>query len=164
MNPLTWQMPKILVYVALFCIVFLRASATYWLGRGIIAGLSRNTRVKAQMDSAHYQRAAGLIDRYGAPVVSLCFLTVGFQTVVLLAAGASKMSLKRFVPALAVGSVFWALLYGTVGFVGLGLWWQAFQGNPIVTVAGTITVAALIVGYVLRAKKAGQQVTDTAAK
>ena len=48
-NPLEWEMPKLLVYALLFCIVFSRASATYALGRGLIAGASRvKTTAKMQ--------------------------------------------------------------------------------------------------------------------
>ena len=38
-NPLAWDAPKLVVYAALFCIVFIRAGATYAAGRGLIAGM-----------------------------------------------------------------------------------------------------------------------------
>lgn len=51
MNPLTWDAPKIVVYLALFCIVFCRSQATYWIGRGLIVGLS-HSRLVARMTGA----------------------------------------------------------------------------------------------------------------
>ena len=103
MNPLEWEMPKLLVYATLFCIVFSRAAATYAVGRGLIAGASR-MRMTAKMQGARYRQACELVARFGAPVVSLCFLTVGFQTMVLLASGGLRMPLRKFLSALAVGS------------------------------------------------------------
>jgi membrane protein DedA with SNARE-associated domain len=46
------------------------------------------------------------------------FLTVGFQTLINLAAGVTRMSLRHYLPAVVVGSVMWAFVYATIGFVG----------------------------------------------
>ncbi len=140
MNPLEWDMPKLLVYAVLFCIVFLRASATYALGRGLIAGASR-VKATAKMQGERYQHASRLVERYGAPVISVCFLTVGLQTMVLLAAGGLRMPLRRFLPALGVGSVLWALLYGTVGFVGFRALQMVWEFSPLLC---SIVLCALV--------------------
>lgn len=116
MNPLDWDAPRTLVYLALFVIVMCRANATYWVGR---LG-SRLTRVRLAKWTARpsFQRASRLLARHGAPLVAGCFLTVGLQTMVLLAAGIARMELRRFLPAVIIGCALWALLYGTIGFVG----------------------------------------------
>lgn len=148
MSPLEWDAPKLVVYAALFCIVFIRASATYAVGRGLIAGVSRS-RFAARMQGPRYRRATHLVSHYGAPVVALCFLTVGFQSLVLLAAGGLRMPLRRFIPALAAGAVMWAAFYGTVGFVGLELWLAAYRLSPLLAVGGTTALVAGVVGFLL---------------
>lgn len=163
MNPLQWDAPKIVVIAGLFCIVFLRASATYAIGRGLIAGMT-HTRFAAKMQGPRYQRATGLVSRYGAPVVAICFLTVGFQTLILLAAGGLKMALSRFIPALVVGSTLWALLYGTVGFVGFELWLALYHFSPLLAIGGSVALVVLVVGFVLwRRIRRQEQVSDAPA-
>lgn len=156
MNPLAWNAPKVVVYAALFCIVFLRASATYAAGRGLITGMS-HTRFATRIQNPRYQQATELVARYGAPVVAVCFLTVGFQSLVLLAAGGLRMPLRRFVPALVVGSTLWALLYGTVGFVGFELWLALFRFSPPLAVGGSAVVVITIVMLVLRGRVRKQE-------
>lgn len=148
LNPMTWDAPKWIVFVALFCIVSPRATATYAIGRGLVAGAAR-TRFAARMQGPGYQRATQLVARYGAPVVSLSFLTVGLQSAVLLAAGGLKMPWRRFIPGLIVGSMLWALLYGTVGFVGFELWTALYRFSPTLAVGGTVLVVAGLIGFIM---------------
>ena len=163
MNPLEWEMPKLLVYATLFCIVFSRAAATYAVGRGLIAGASR-MRMTAKMQGARYRQACELVARFGAPVVSLCFLTVGFQTLVLLASGGLRMPLRKFLPALAVGSVLWALLYGTVGFVGFHALRVVWEFSPLLCAIAVCLLLAASIGYVLyrriRSRESAHSKTD----
>lgn len=147
-NPLEWDMPKLLIYATLFCIVFSRASATYALGRGLIAGASR-VKATAKMQGERYRQACRLIARYGAPVVSLCFLTVGFQTMVLLASGGLRMPLRKFLPALAAGSIMWSALYGTVGFVGFHALRVVWEFSPLLCSLVLCALVAGLTGYVL---------------
>ena len=118
MDPTQWNVPYPLVVAALFVIVMLRANGTYWLGRAASAG-ARHTRMAKVMDSPGYLRATQRIDAYGPPVISLSFLTIGFQTLANLAAGATRMSLRHYLPAATIGSVLWAFLYATLGTVGV---------------------------------------------
>ena len=163
MNPLEWEMPKLLVYATQFCIVFSRAAATYAVGRGLIAGASR-MRMTAKMQGARYRQACELVARFGAPVVSLCFLTVGFQTMVLLASGGLRMPLRKFLPALAVGSVLWALLYGTVGFVGFHALRVVWEFSPLLCAIAVCLLLAASIGYVLyrriRSRESAHSKTD----
>lgn len=155
-NPMSWDAPKIIIFAALFCIVFPRAAATYAIGRGVIAGMAR-TRFATKMQGPAYQRATELVARYGAPIVAVSFLTVGFQSLALLAAGGLRMPLRRFAPGLIVGSMLWALLYGTVGFVGFELWLMAYRFSPWLAVGGTVLVVLALVSFIVYRHRRGRQ-------
>lgn len=154
LNPMEWDAPYLVIVAALFVIVFLRANATYWLGRLIGHGAER-TRARRMMGSPGYLRAVERLNQWGPPVIAVSFLTIGFQTLVNLAAGAMKMSMLRYLPALTVGCVIWAFLYGTVGYVGfesLSLLWDR---NPaLALVLGVASAAALAVFIAWRVRAA----------
>lgn len=149
MDPTQWHVPFAVVVAALFVIVMARANATYWLGRAAANGLHR-TRVGRLMDSAGYQRAVQQINRWGAPAVSLSFLTVGVQTLINLAAGGTRMPLRRYLPAVTLGSLIWAFMYGTVGFVGVDALVRLYRVSPVLAISGTLALAAILAVYLLR--------------
>ena len=122
-----WPYP--VAVVVLFVIVLLRAGGTYALGRAAGAGAQR-TRLARLMARRGFARVQELVARWGAPVVALSFLTVGMQTLVNLAAGLTRMPLRRYVPALVIGSIIWALLYATVGFVTFAAWRRLYAISP----------------------------------
>lgn len=97
-----------------YVVVLLRGGATYALGRGARGGAGR-TRLKARLETPRFRRAERIVERWGAPVVAASFLTVGFQTLANLAAGVLRMPLLAYIPALAVGGLAWALIWGVVG-------------------------------------------------
>ncbi len=153
MNPLTWDAPRIAIYIALFCIVFCRAGATHLLGRGIFAGLSHLGH-GSLFTHSHYRRACDLVERYGSIAVIGCFFTVGFQTVILIASGALHMSWRRFLPALLIGSIAWAGIYGTVGYVGFEIFIRLYRFSPMGTSIGCITLVCLLLIFIsIRRKK-----------
>lgn len=148
MDPTQWNVPFPLMVAALFVIVMLRANATFWLGRLGSFG-ARKTRFAALMESPGYVRATERLDAYGAPVVTLSFLTIGFQTLANLAAGATGMKLRHYLPAVALGGLLWALVYATVGTVGLDLLGRLYSYSPTLAITGTAAVAVAIAGYVV---------------
>lgn len=148
MDPTQWDAPFPVVVAALFVIVMLRANGTFWLGRLSILGL-RRFRLSRLLESPGFVRASERIDRYGAPVVTLSFLTVGFQTLANLAAGATGMKLRHYLPAVAIGGVFWALIYATVGFVGVELFGRLYAYSPSLAVSSAVLIALMIAGYVV---------------
>lgn len=83
--------------------------------------------------------------RFGAPLVTLSFLTVGVQTVLNAAAGGLRMPLRRYTPAAIVGSLLWAALYTTAGFAllesirGAVPWWWALVVAALVGAVVLIT-------------------------
>lgn len=147
MDPYTWDAPWFVIVGGLFVIVMLRANGTYWIGRLMEHGAHR-TRLARLLDSPGYARALELVHRWGAPVVSASFLTIGVQTLVNLAAGATRMPLTRYLPAVALGGVAWALIYGTVGVAGfsaLGLLWQR---SPFLAGSLAVVLVVALAGFV----------------
>lgn len=141
-----WPYP--LTVAALFVIVVLRAGATYGLGRAAEAG-ARRTRAAKMMNRPGFERARRLVLRWGAPLVTFSFLTVGFQTLVNLAAGLTRMPVRRYVPALVLGSLLWAFLYATVGFATVTGWRRLYEISPVAAVIGSVALVVALVAYVV---------------
>ncbi len=145
MDPTTWQAPFLVVVGALFVIVMLRANATYWLGRGIVAGAGRS-RFSRVLNSRAYAVGASWINRWGAPAVALSFLTIGVQTMVNLSAGVARMPMRRYLPSVIVGSIAWAFLYASVGIVGFLAVMSLWTLNPVLTAGlGLLLVVVVLV-------------------
>lgn len=143
------------VYLLFFCGAMVRAHVTYAAGRGLRAGATRAAhptaadtwlaRLSRHIDRPGVQRAERLMSRYGAPLVTLSFLTVGIQTVLNAAAGALRMDLRRYTPAAVVGSLLWAGVYTTAGFAALDVvrgtlpWWWLLIALGLVTLVVLVT-------------------------
>lgn len=140
-DPTTWEAPYAVVLAALFVIVFCRTNATYWVGRAMASG-AEHTRARRILSSPAYRRGAGWLNRWGAPAISVSFLTVGFQTMINLAAGVTRMPLRRYIPATIVGSIMWAFVYGTVGFVSFIALQRLWTLSPVAVVAIGLVVVA----------------------
>lgn len=117
--------PTVPLFCFLVVLVTLRAGGTYAIGRGVRGLADRRSHLTRR---AGVVRAERVVGRYGAAAVVLCFLTVGVQTAVNAAAGSLRMPLRRYLPALFVGSLLWATAYLTVGLAALeaiwgGRWW-----------------------------------------
>lgn len=161
MDPTTWNWPFGWVALALFGIVLARANATYWAGRLLRRGAER-TRLRDLTNRRGYVRAVALIDRWGAPVVTASFLTVGLQTMINLAAGVTRMSLTRYLPAVAAGGVLWALLYATVGFAGFRAFTALWQRSPVLAVLVLgLAVVGFVVFIVRQARRAEEPIRET---
>ena len=123
----------------LFVVVMARANGTYWIGRGAAAG-TRRFRSAEEASAPRWQRAQRLVHRWGPLAVVLCFLTVGIQTAVNVTAGMVRMPLKRYLPAVTLGSVAWATVYATVGLAAAQAWLAAAARWP-----GTVVVVAVLI-------------------
>lgn len=141
-----WPYP--VAFGTLFVIVLLRAGGTYALGRGAHAGADR-TRLARLMRRPGFRRAEQLVERWGAPVVTLSFLTVGVQTLVNLAAGLARMPLRRYLPALAVGGLIWAFIYATVWSAGLAAWRRLYTMSPVAAIVVGVTSVLAVAAYVI---------------
>lgn len=156
MDPSQWDLPFPLLVAALYVIVFTRANGTYWLGRASAQG-ARHTRLARLMDGPSYLRATQRIDRFGAPIIAASFLTVGFQTLANLAAGAARMQQRRYLPAVAVGSLLWALLYASLGTVGVDLFGLLYEASAPAAIAGLAVVAAVVAALAWRQHRRNRQ-------
>ncbi|RMB58906.1 DedA family protein [Tessaracoccus antarcticus] len=149
MDPTTWKAPFAVVVGALFVIVMLRANATYWVGRAILAGAGRS-RWSRLLDSRAYAVGSTWLNRWGAPAVALSFLTVGVQTMVNLSAGVTRMPMRRYLPSVAVGSVIWAFMYGTVGFAGFIAVKRLWAIHPALTIGAGVVLVAVVAAVLTR--------------
>jgi membrane protein DedA with SNARE-associated domain len=143
--------PFWIVYFTLLGVVLCRAQATYWIGRGLGTGVSRSrvgARLGPRLDAARRR-----IDRYGAPVVTLSFCTVGVQTAVNLAAGAMRMRFPRYLAAMFVGSLIWAGLWGVVIGGLVGTWFSLFLDSPWAALGVAALAAAVVAAMVLRSRR-----------
>lgn len=141
--------PYWIVYAVFFCGAMTRAHLTYAVGRGLRAGAGRgrlaDSRLARELEDPRMRRAEALVARFGAPVISLSFLTVGVQTLLNAAAGALRMPLRRYTPAAAVGALAWAAIYTTIGFaviegaLGRLPWWWLLPGAGLIAVVVVAT-------------------------
>lgn len=157
-NPMEWDAPFDVIVGALFVIVMCRANATYWVGR-MLQRTARHTHVARLMETPGYERAVRQLNRWGPPVVSLSFVTIGFQTLVNLAAGATKMPQRNYLPAVTVGCMVWALMYGTLGYVGfesLALLWAR---NPALAVVVIGVGGSALTAFILWRIRASRKVS-----
>lgn len=146
------------VYLFFFGGAMVRSHVTYAVGRGLRAGAGRSGsrrpapgRLGRRLDGPALRRAETAMARFGAPLVTLSFLTVGVQTLLNAAAGGLRMPLRRYTPAAIVGSLLWAGLYTTAGFAIL----EAIRGAlPWWSLVGAVVAGAavLLVTTVVRTR------------
>ncbi|MFB7428037.1 DedA family protein [Streptomyces hydrogenans] len=146
----------------LYAIVLLRAGGTFAVGRLAAAG-ARRSRFADRISSARFQRVERAIQRWGAPVVAVSFLTVGFQTAANFLAGSMRMPLPRYLPALFVGGAAWALLYATVGLGALEVLGRLFTDRPALGAAVVAALALGLCGLTVHRRRRAARPTDEAA-
>lgn len=138
-----------------------RTSIVYALGALAAEGGARLDRIRKAMDSPLYRKARRLINRWGVIAVPLCFLTVGLQTAVIITTGFTKMPLRRWVPAMLVGTFMWACIYTTIGFailaaLGLEPW--------MFPLALAIVITVLVVVAQLRERRINRETVENTAE
>lgn len=137
-----------------------RTSIVYALGALAAEGGARLDRIRKAMDSPLYRKARRLINRWGVIAVPLCFLTVGLQTAVIITTGFTKMPLRRWVPAMLVGTFMWACIYTTIGFailaaLGLEPW--------MFPLALAIVITVLVIVTQLRERRINRETVENTA-
>ena len=142
-----------------FLVVMLRANATYWIGRGAAAGTRRMRHV--DQASPQRRRAEALIARWGPIAVVLCFLTVGIQTAVNATAGVARMPLRRYLPAVTLGSMIWAGIYSTIGLAAAQAWLAAAARWPGTMVAVAVLLVVVVAALLWRRHSGGLRSSAT---
>lgn len=137
-----------------------RTSIVYALGALAAEGGARLDRIRKAMDSPLYRKARAFINRWGVIAVPLCFLTVGLQTAVIITTGFAKMPLRRWVPAMLVGTFIWACIYTTIGFailaaLGLEPW--------MFPLALAIVITVLVIVTQLRERRINREAVENTA-
>ncbi len=156
--------PFLVTFAILFGIVLLRAQATYWAGRGAATG-AMHTPVGRRVSGPRVTRAINALNRWGLPVVTVSFLTIGFQTVVNAAAGLTRMRWGRYTAAMVPGCLAWALVYATVGFAALTGWMRlegAAQWVALGLLVAVIAAGGAICVHVRRRRRARLAATERA--
>ena len=138
-----------------------RTSIVYALGALAAEGGARLDRIRKAMDSPLYRKARRLINRWGVIAVPLCFLTVGLQTAVIITTGFTKMPLRRWVPAMLLGTFIWACVYTTIGFailaaLGLEPW--------MFPLALAIVITVLVIVSQLRERRINRETVANATE
>lgn len=138
-----------------------RTSIVYALGALAAEGGARLDRIRKAMDSPLYRKARAFINRWGVIAVPLCFLTVGLQTAVIITTGFTKMPLRRWVPAMLVGTLMWACVYTTIGFailaaLGLEPW--------MFPLALAIVITVLVIVSQLRERRINRETVANATE
>ena len=146
------------VFGFLLCVVFVRAQATYWVGRWLRHGLagpadaeaspapgstSRRARMARRFSGPGWERAQAFLDRWGFIGIPVSFLTIGFQTMVNAAAGFGRMRWDLYTIAMIPGCLAWAAIYTLVS-VGLFDAWDRSPWLFVVVLAGLIGTSWLI--------------------
>lgn len=145
--------PVLPLYFFLVVVALGRGGATYVVGRGARGAASRRWR----LDSRWVVRGEDVVRRFGPPAVTLCFLTVGVQTAVNLAAGTLRMPLRRYLPALLLGALLWAAVYLSVGVAVVEAFWGSRSPWLLLAVLATVAASAAVVSNVLRRRDAGER-------
>lgn len=161
MDPTTWNLPFLLVWLIMYGIIICRAGATYALGRLARGGLAKSPRIRTALASQKYSRAEARVNRWGAPVVAASFLTIGFQTLANLAAGTTLMPWLRYVAALLVGGAAWATVYSIVGFAGFRAIVLAYDRAPILTAGIGVAAGVILVLAIAWPTRRRKSVRDT---
>lgn len=147
------------VWLSFFGVVVVRAQATYWIARVVTTQTLSHTRprsgwrarVHAWLSGDSALHGLDLLRRWGAPAVTLSFLTIGAQTAVNAGAGVIRMPFVRYLVAMLPGCAAWAVIWSTIGMsafyaalaAGLTTWWG-------LTVTGLVIIAAVLGVYAVR--------------
>ena len=144
--------PFALVYGFLLAVVFLRAQATYWIGRAVAAGMLR-TRWSRHFTGPRVTRAIGSIERWGWPIIPLSFLTIGFQSAVNAGAGVIRMRWPRYTLAMIPGCLVWALGYALGGLAAFQAAATLAARSPCVLVVVILLLGVVVAAVVLRVRR-----------
>jgi membrane protein DedA with SNARE-associated domain len=146
------QLNVFLVWLVAVCAAIVGDNIGFGLGH--FGGKPLFMRFGPRFGVSHenYAMTERFFDRYGGPAVMVARFIPVIRVIAAIAAGASGMKWKRFLPWQAIGACLWATFAVTVGFFGdkalrfvkpmlveeFGRWW------PFVTVAALVLAFATV--------------------
>lgn len=151
-----------LVFGFLLLGAMLRGQGIYWLGRLATVQALRRThptggwrlRAHRTLSGEGAQRGVDAVRRWGLVIVPLAYLTVGFQSMVMLGAGILQIGWPRFTLAQVPGAIAWAAIYSTIGFAVWNAAIAAAAGSPVGIAVLVGLVLAVVVIVVVRRRRA----------
>ena len=140
------SLPIEVALLFMWIVGIVRTCLVYWVAALAAKGSTRLHRIREAMERPLYRKARAFINRWGVIAVPLCFLTVGFQTAVIVTTGFTRMPLRRWIPAMLMGTLMWAAIYTTIGFAilaALGLEPWMFPVALACVVAGAVIISVV---------------------
>ncbi|UFU04918.1 DedA family protein [Ruania halotolerans] len=146
------DLPFVVVFLTLSVGAWLRGQLLYWLGRvPTDQALRRTHPADGWRKRIHDWLAGGGADagivairRWGLVAVPVCYVTVGFQSMVQAAAGILRITWWKYALVQIPGALAWGAIYSTIGFVVWESALAAAAGSPV----GIAVIAALILAAV----------------
>lgn len=146
------SLPFVVALTALSIGAWLRGQMMYWLGRiPTDQALRRTNPTSGRMRRVHSWLAGGGADagieairRWGLLVVPVCYLTVGFQSMVQAGAGVLRITWWKYALAQIPGAIAWGAIYSTIGFAVWEAALAAAAGSP----AGIAVIAVLLLAAI----------------
>lgn len=137
-----------LAIAGLFVVAMARGQATYWLARVAVQGAAGHhetdapwrQKMRRWLDGHPVARARAALERWGLPLISLCYVTIGFQTIVLATSGVVKVAWPRFTLAQIPGAFAWAVIYSTIGLAAF----EAAFGSTVASPLGIAVIAGIV--------------------
>jgi membrane protein DedA with SNARE-associated domain len=110
-------------------------------------------------------RASALVERRGRSALAIGRATPGLRTVTVIAAGGSGVSLRRALPALALGASIFLQLHLVLGYVLGPAARDALDAarGPMILVVVVLAAVALAIWFARRGNRAGAQAFTEAA-
>lgn len=165
------SVPFWVAFVALFCGAMARGQMVYWAGRVVTEQTLRRTHPEdGWRRHAHDWLQAGGADpgvralrRWGLVMVPLCYLTVGFQSMVQAGAGILRIEAWKYTLAQIPGALAWATIYATIGFAAWEAVMAAAAGSPLGIAAIIAVLLVAVCTVIFSRRRRRRQAIDTSA-
>lgn len=131
----------------------IRGVATWAAGVGARRAGESSQRADQMLSRPSVRSAQRVVERWGGLAVAGSYVVVGTQTAVTAAAGLMRMSARRAVPAIVVGSALRAAIYVTVG-IALIRTWLTGESEIWVALAAAMLVGVGVATYAVRRRYA----------
>ncbi|WP_159620650.1 DedA family protein [Ruania rhizosphaerae] len=163
--------PFAVVLASLSAGAWLRGQLLYWIGRIPTDQALRRThpghgwrkRVHDWLAGGGADAGIVAIRRWGLVAVPLCYVTVGFQSMVQAAAGVLRITWWKYALAQIPGALAWGTIYSTIGFAVWEAALAAAAGSPVGIGVIVVLVAAGVTAIVLVRRRRERQPATLAA-